>query len=95
MDCDTHILVATATAVVTLDINSGEVKSFAPNATLSNAIAIAADPSNGYAFITDVSRNEIWRKDFDGSSRVIYHLPSGDSIRSAVYSRFLEALVAA
>ena len=85
-DCDSQILVAFSTGVVTLDLDSGDVEPFAPNQTLFNVVVIAADPANGYAFFTDVSRDEIWRKDFYGGSEVIYHLPSGDNNRSTVHN---------
>ena len=69
----------------TVDVDSGVVEPFATNAPLRHFAAIAADPSRGYAFFTDVDRKVISRSDFNDGNEVIYNLPSGDSISSIMY----------
>ena len=62
-----------------IDRHSDVITSFTSDTTLTNAIAIAVDQSNGVVFFTDVVRREIWRRDFKtpAPSEVIYTLPNG------------------
>ena len=98
-DCDKwQILVTTSSnGTFTIDLDSGVVEPFAPNASLLHVTAIAADPSRRFAFFADADRKVIWRSNFNDSNEVIYELPSGDIISSVmyIYSNFSEGSVSA
>ena len=98
--CDNwQLLLSTSSnGAFTIDLDSGAVEPFAPNASPVHATAIAADPLRRFAFFADVDRNAIWRSNFnDGSSDVIHDLPRGDIISSVmyIYSNFSEGSVSA
>ena len=65
-----------------IDRHSDVITSFTSNTTLTNAIAIAVDQSNGFVFFTDVNSKEIWRNSFktQAPSEIIYSLETGEDV---------------
>ena len=80
-----HVLVSTSSnGTFTIDVDSGVVEPFAPNASRLHVRDIATDPSRGYAFFTYFDRKVIWRTDLNDGNEVTYELPSGDSYFGSV-----------
>ena len=65
-----------------IDRHSDVITSFTSKTTLTNAIAIAVDQSNGVVFFTDVDSKEIWRNRFktQASSELMYRLATGEDV---------------
>ena len=79
--CDTKILVAFSgvSDVMAFDPDTHDLTFFTSGLNLSNAISIAVDQADGFVFVTDVRRDDIWRVDFKtpAPGEIIHHTGAG------------------